>query len=207
MLEHWVAMLQQLPVEGILLAALVVTFVENVFPPSPSDTLLLFCGVLVGLGAAPFVPMLLAATVGSVAGFALMFWLGYQFGVRIVQTRRLRWLPLEMVERVQRWFRRYGYWVIVANRFLSGTRGAISFVAGMSELRFVLTLLLSTVSALVWNGLLLTLGWSVGRNWQQVAHALQLYGTIITAVVVALVGGWFLWNWLQSRRNAERKLP
>jgi membrane protein DedA with SNARE-associated domain len=55
--------------------------------------------------------------------------------------------------------------------------------------------------------LLLTLGWSVGRNWQQVAHALQLYGTIITAVVVALVGGWFLWNWLQSRRNAERKLP
>ena len=207
MLEHWVAMLQQLPVEGILLAALVVTFVENVFPPSPSDTLLLFCGVLVGLGAAPFVPMLLAATVGSVAGFALMFWLGYQFGVRIVQTRRLRWLPLEMVERVQRWFRRYGYWVIVANRFLSGTRGAISFVAGMSELRFVPTLLLSTVSALVWNGLLLTLGWSVGRNWQQVAHALQLYGTIITALVVALVGGWFLWNWLQSRRNAERKLP
>ena len=207
MLEHWVAMLQQLPAEGILLAALVVTFVENVFPPSPSDTLLLFCGVLVGLGAAPFVPMLLAATVGSVAGFALMFWLGYQFGVRIVQTQRLRWLPLEMVERVQRWFRRYGYWVIVANRFLSGTRGAISFVAGMSELRFVPTLLLSTVSALVWNGLLLTLGWSVGRNWQQVAHALQLYGTIITAVVVALVGGWFLWNWLQSRRNAERKLP
>jgi len=207
MLEHWVATLQQLPAEGILLAALVVTFVENVFPPSPSDTLLLFCGVLVGLGAAPFVPMLLAATVGSVAGFALMFWLGYQFGVRIVQTQRLRWLPLEMVERVQRWFRRYGYWVIVANRFLSGTRGAISFVAGMSELRFVPTLLLSTVSALVWNGLLLTLGWSVGRNWQQVAHALQLYGTIITAVVVALVGGWFLWNWLQSRRNAERKLP
>jgi len=207
MLEHWVAMLQQLPAEGILLAALVVTFVENVFPPSPSDTLLLFCGVLVGLGAAPFVPMLLAATVGSVAGFALMFWLGYQFGVRIVQTQRLRWLPLEMVERVQRWFRRYGYWVIVANRFLSGTRGAISFVAGMSELRFVPTLLLSTVSALVWNGLLLTVGWSVGRNWQQVAHALQLYGTIITALVVALVGGWFLWNWLQSRRNAERKLP
>lgn len=207
MLEHWVATLQQLPAEGILLAALVVTFVENVFPPSPSDTLLLFCGVLVGLGAAPFVPMLLAATVGSVAGFALMFWLGYQFGVHIVQTRRLRWLPLEMVERVQRWFRRYGYWVIVANRFLSGTRGAISFVAGMSELRLVPTLLLSTVSALVWNGLLLTLGWSVGRNWQQVAHALQLYGTIITAVVVALVGGWFLWNWLQSRRNAERKLP
>jgi len=207
MLEHWVSTLQQLPAEGILLAALVVTFVENVFPPSPSDTLLLFCGVLVGLGAAPLIPMLLAATVGSVAGFALMFWLGYQFGVRIVQTRRLRWLPLEMVERVQRWFRRYGYWVIVANRFLSGTRGAISFVAGMSELRFVPTLLLSAVSALVWNGFLLTLGWSVGRNWQQVAQALQLYGTIITAVVIAFVAGWFLWNWLQSRSNAKRELP
>ncbi|MEN3027519.1 MAG: DedA family protein, partial [Chlorobiota bacterium] len=68
-MEQWVAYLQELPPSGVLLFALAVTFLENVFPPSPSDVLLLFCGVLVGLGVVDFAALVLAATVGSVAGF------------------------------------------------------------------------------------------------------------------------------------------
>ncbi len=204
MLEQWIATLQQLPPGGVLLFALVVTFVENVFPPSPSDTLLLFCGVLVGIGVVEFVPLVLVATVGSVLGFSTMFWLGYLFGVRVVDMGRLRFLPREAIEQVERWFQRYGYWVIVANRFLSGTRAVISFVAGMSKLSFPLTVLLSALSALVWNVVLVTVGWSVGQGWQEVAHGLQLYGVIITLALLALGIGWLMWWAVRARRARQR---
>lgn len=195
--------LQSLPPEGILAVAFLVTLVENLFPPSPSDTLLVFCGVLVGLGAVDFPAMVLVATLGSVVGFSAMFWLGYQFGIRLVDTRRLRFLPLDALEQVERWFQRYGYWVIVANRFLSGTRAVISFAAGMSKLSFPITLVLSAVSALVWNTLLITAGWSVGQNWQELAHWVQLYGSIITAVVLAFGIGWVLWLRLRARKAKQ----
>jgi len=204
MVEQWVAYLQQLPPEGILLFALLVTFVENLFPPSPSDTLLLFCGVLVGLGAVEFLPLLVTATLGSVTGFGAMFWLGYQFGLRVVDTGRLRFLPWEAIQRVEGWFQRYGYWVIVANRFLSGTRAVISFVAGMSKLSFPVTLLLCALSALVWNALLIGVGWSVGQNWRAIAQGLQLYGTVITVLLLGLGLGWLLWLSVRARRRAKQ---
>ncbi len=200
MVERWIEFLQQLPPEGVLLVALVVTFVENLLPPSPSDTLLLFCGVLVGLQVVEFVPLVLVATVGSVTGFGVMFWLGYVFGVRIVDAGRLRILPLDAIQTVERWFQRYGYWVIVANRFLSGTRAVISFVAGMSKLSFPVTLLLCAISALVWNTLLVTVGWSVGQNWREIAHWLQVYGTLVTVVLIGLAGGWLAWRMWRARR-------
>ncbi|MCS6965171.1 MAG: DedA family protein [Candidatus Kapabacteria bacterium] len=201
MLEQWVTTLQQLPPEGILLFAFAVTFVENLFPPSPSDTLLLFCGVLVGLQVVDFGLLLLVATVGSVSGFSTMFWLGYAFGVKVVDVGRWRFLPVEAIQTVERWFQRYGYWVIVANRFMSGTRAVISFVAGMSKLTFPVTLLLCGLSALVWNSLLITVGWSVGHNWRGIAYWLQLYGTLITLVLLGLALGWLVWWSLRARRQ------
>lgn len=206
MVEQWIMHLQQLPPYGILLFALLVTFVENIFPPSPSDTLLLFCGVLVGIGVVEFVPLVLVATAGSVAGFSAMFWLGYSFGVRVIDMGRLRFLPVEAIEQVERWFQRYGYWVIVANRFLSGTRAVISFVAGMSKLSFPLTVLLSALSALVWNTVLVTVGWSVGQGWREIAHGLQLYGTILTVALLALGVGWVVW-WRVRVRRTKQQMP
>jgi len=203
MVEQWVMYLQQLPPEGVLLVAFVVTFVENLFPPSPSDTLLLFCGVLVGIGVVEFVPLVLSATLGSVAGFSAMFWVGYVFGVRVIDAGRLRFLPLEAVQKVERWFQRYGYWVIFVNRFLSGTRAVISFVAGMSKLAFLWTLLLCTISALVWNTLLITVGWSVGQGWREIAHWLQLYGTALAVILLGLGAGWFVWWILRAQRARQ----
>ncbi|MCS7177216.1 MAG: DedA family protein [Candidatus Kapabacteria bacterium] len=202
-MEQWIAYLQELPPSGVLLFALAVTFLENVFPPSPSDVLLLFCGVLVGLGVVDFATLVVAATVGSVAGFSAMFWLGYLVGVRVIDVGRLRFVPLEAVQKVEQWFQRYGYWVILVNRFLSGTRAVISFVAGMSKLKFPLTLLLCTIGAFAWNALVVTLGWSVGQNWRAIAEVLQLFGTIVTLLVVGVVVGWFLWWRVRTKRSQQ----
>lgn len=163
-----------------------ITFLENVFPPSPSDMILVFCGTLVGLSGVGFVPMVFSATLGSILGFTVMYWVGVKFGVSIKHSNS-RFLPRDAIERAEEWFQHYGYWIIVANRFLSGTRAVISIFAGMSVLPFPQTVLLSGVSAAVWNTILVGAGAALGNNWLQIDDYLSLYGKItITLVLLVL---------------------
>ncbi len=206
MLETLVTYLQSIPPEGVLLFALGITFLENIFPPSPSDTLLVFCGTLVGLGTLGFLPLWIVATVGSVAGFLTMYFVGRFLGKHITQWRIFRFISEDALEQVERWFQRYGYWLIVANRFLSGTRAVISFFAGVSRLRFDITLVLSSISSLIWNALLIYAGALFGENWQTIAMYLEIYGKTITSIIALLVVIWVVrWIYLQSREKQVKE--
>ena len=97
-------------------------------------------------------------------------------------------------------FQRYGYGVIVANRFLAGTRAIVSFFAGMSRMDLWRTTLLSAISAGIWNAILLSLGKFFAGNWREVANYLQLYSVVVSLVIGgALVI--FLWRFLRKRRQ------
>lgn len=190
MLDYAVHFIQGLPPLGVLLFVCFITFLENIFPPSPSDTILVFCGTLIGLGTVGFAPMLGLATLGSVLGFLVMYWVGQRYGTHIIESKRFDFLPVESIHRAEAWFRHYGYWVIIANRFLSGTRAVISMVAGISEMKLSTTTLLSAASAAVWNAILLGAGALLGKNWLRMDEYLQLYGKILL-VVIAVMGAGF----------------
>ena len=72
--------------------------------------------------------------------------------------------------------------MIVANRFLAGTRAFVSFFAGMSKMSLPVTTLLSALSAAVWNSILLYLGMVFANNWRVGAEYLALYSKVATAV-------------------------
>ena len=80
-------------------------FIENVFPPSPSDLVVVFGGSLIGMGVVGFVPALLITTMGSVVGFVLMYKIGDWFGLHIIEQYKLRFLPIEAIHKVEEWFR------------------------------------------------------------------------------------------------------
>ncbi len=161
-----------------------IAFLENLFPPIPSDVLVLFVGSLAGLGSIDLTVALLFTTAGSTLGFVAMYMIGDWFGLKILETGRLRFIPVENVHKMEGWFRRYGYVLIVANRFLSGTRAVVSFFAGMSELPMAITTLLSFVSALMWNFLLLFAGMKLGQNWQDVAFYIETYSKAFTGIIL-----------------------
>jgi membrane protein DedA with SNARE-associated domain len=199
--EYFISLLQQLPPLGVLGLIFFVAYIENIFPPSPSDVLVVFCGTLIGVGTIGFFPALLAATLGGTLGFMTAYVAGRYFEQHFVEGRAHRFLPVNALAQVERWFQRFGYGVIVANRFLAGTRAVVSFFAGMSRMNFAATTVLSAVSATVWNALLLYLGMLFGSNWKRVIEYLALYtkvATIIAAIVIALC----LWWYLRRRRNA-----
>lgn len=201
MLEQIIDVLSGLPSWGVVVAAFAITYLENVLPPSPSDVLLVFIGTLVGVGSAGFGLTLLGATAGSVAGFYTMFVIGRIFGDRIMQSRIAKLFPLDALVRAEQWFQRWGYYVIVVNRFMSGTRSVISLFAGMSHLEPRRTTVLCAVSALVWNSLLLYAGTALGRNWRVVESYFHTYGVAITTVLCVLVAGIILRMVLRKRRT------
>lgn len=174
-----------------------VAYLENVFPPFPSDLVVVFGGALAAMNHGNVILMLLASTWGSTAGFMTMYYIGLWFGTKVIEGKSWKYLPRESIHKVERWFAKYGYAIIIANRFLSGTRAVVSFFAGMSELQIFTTTWLSFVSSLTWYGILIYCGYSLGRHWRKVGVYLETYSTIITGLVlVGAIAGliWYLWR-------------
>jgi membrane protein DedA with SNARE-associated domain len=181
--------LHSLPPWGVLGMLFAFAFIENIFPPSPSDLIVVAGGTLIGIGTIGLLAATISTTAGSILGFLVAFYVGRLFGRKIIEAKRMKWISLDAVHKVERWFRTYGYAIIVVNRFLSGTRAVVSVVAGMSEMRLLPTALLCGVSALIWNVLLLWGGMELGQNWRQLEVYLDEYSRVamITAFAAILL--------------------
>lgn len=186
-MEDLILSLKDLSPWMVYAAVFGMAFIENLFPPSPSDLAIVFGGSLAALGEVSFAWVLVAATAGSTTGFVAMYGIGAWSGRRILERGRISFLPVEAVRKAEAWFARHGLWLIVANRFLAGTRAVVSFFAGMSHLPLPLTTLLCFVSALAWNAILVGAGYALGQNWERIGFYLTTYSQVITGGVVVVL--------------------
>ena len=191
MLETLVTFFMGLPPWGVLALTFAIAYVENLFPPSPSDVLLVFIGTIVGVGVVGFVPTLIAATAGSVLGFSTAYGLGRRYGDAIADSPLVPFITRDLIAKGKRWFDKYHGLIIIANRFLAGTRAVVAFVAGISRLPFPRTVIYSAVSATIWNAILLTIGVTVGSRWRDVDQYIAEYGWVVTGLIVAGLGIWY----------------
>lgn len=201
---EFILSLQSLDPLWVYIALFGVAFVENLFPPSPSDVAVVFAGSLVGIGTIAFLPAVVAATVGGTIGFVLMYQVGKVFGNRILEQGKISFLPVSAVQKAEEWFRRYGYWLIAANRFLAGTRAVVSFFAGVAELDLRRTTGLSAVSSLAWNSILLVIGYTLGKNWEAIGLYLTTYSQVVTGIVIIVVLIWVARFMLQRKNGGTR---
>lgn len=162
-------------------------YIENLFPPSPSDIVVVIGGSLVGTGTISFIPLFIAATLGSLTGFLTAFIIGWQFDKKLIHSGKIKFINIQSVDKVETAFRKWGYYLIVANRFLPGTRAVISFFAGMSRLNVNKTTILSLVSSALWNAILIYLGISFGENVDLIDGYLKTYSTIIWIIMGVIV--------------------
>ncbi|MDT3697593.1 MAG: DedA family protein [Ignavibacterium sp.] len=173
----------------ILIYVLLFTFayIENLFPPSPSDIVIVIGGTLVGTNYLHFIPTLIFATGGSIAGFLTAFGIGWLLDKKLIHSGKLKFINLQTIEKAETAFRKWGYYLIVANRFLPGTRAVISFFGGMSRLDVHKTMFLSSISSLLWNIILIYLGIFFGENVALVDRYLNTYSNIVVAVTAIVI--------------------
>lgn len=205
-LVEWISSLSPL---SIYLIFYLVAYLENVIPPVPGDILIVFGGYLAAEQVIEFVPILVGTSLASVLGFMSMYAIGAHFGDQIEVQRKKFWLmrffDIKYFDKAKRWMARWGQRVILANRFLAGTRSVISLTAGMTKTKVYPTIISASISSLIWNTLLIGLGWIVNENWQVIGGYLKVYGWIILSLLFILAGGRIFYRRYWKRKKKELK--
>jgi membrane protein DedA with SNARE-associated domain len=206
MFQEILSNISQLSPILIYLTIFFFAWLENIFPPSPSDIVVVIGGSLVGAAYLHFTPVLIFATGGSITGFLTAFAIGWQIDKRLLHSGKIKFLSVQAIDNVENSFRKYGYYLIVANRFLPGTRAVISFFAGMSRLNIHLTVWLSLVSSLLWNSLLISLGIFFGHNIERIDKFLNTYTNIVITFTVLVIISLIARNiWNKYKKKSENK--
>lgn len=190
MIEELLAHLSGLTPIVIYVLLFTFAYIENLFPPSPSDIVIVIGGTLIGTNYLHFVPTLIFATGGSIAGFLTAFGIGWLLDKKLIHSGKLKFINIQTIEKAEAAFRKWGYYLIIANRFLPGTRAVISFFGGMSRLDIHKTMFLSSISSLLWNIVLIYLGILFGKNVALVDKYLNTYSNIVitlTAIIILLL--------------------
>src|ERR1035437_5545610 len=203
MIEHILNYIAQLTPFWLLIALTFFSYFENIFPPSPRDLVVVIGGSLIGKGVISFFPTLALTTLGSVAGFMTIYYIGSTLDKKVIKAHKLKFISTEGIEKVEAWFVKYGLGIILANRFMPGTRSVISLFAGLSELEIKRTIILCTLSALGWNTLILYLGMIFGSNVKKVDKLLDTYSDIVLAITVAAVIIFFIRFFIQKKRKKQ----
>ncbi len=186
-LDRFLAFLDTLPDLLIYILLGLSAFVENVFPPAPGDTITAFGAFLVGTNRLQFLSMFISTTTGSLAGFMFLFWIGSLLGRRFFVEGDFWYFKTEDIIRAETWFRKYGYFLILINRFLPGIRSVISIVGGISGLRVFKVFLMAFISSSVWNLIWIGMGYSLGSNWETAkTRIVEIMVTYNFAVLVLL---------------------
>lgn len=198
-LNQYLSFLETLPDYWVYILLGMSAFVENLFPPIPGDTITVFGAFLVGTKRLTFSGVYIATTIGSVAGFMCLFWVGSLLGRRFFMEKDLWFFQAKDIVRAEEWYRKYGYFLILLNRFLPGIRSVISIVGGISGLRLPMAGALALVSAAIWNLIWIVVGYTLGDNWEvvqaKVSHIMGQYNEtilILSAVAAAAALVWLL---------------
>jgi len=191
-LDRFLDLLNSLPDYLIYLLLGVSAFVENIFPPIPGDTITAFGAFLVGTERLSFMGVYLSTTLGSLLGFMFLFRIGGVLGKRFFVEKDYRFFRARDIMRAEEWFRKYGYALILFNRFFPGIRSVISIAGGISKLKVTRVTVLALVSCAIWNMIWIAFGYALGTNWEAVkermAYILVRYNVAVLSLlaVVAL---------------------
>ncbi|GBF74230.1 alkaline phosphatase [Paenibacillus sp. 598K] len=184
-MEQWITQfMEQYGYWGILL----MIAVENLFPPIPSEVILTFGGFMT-TNTGMTVPGVIAfATAGSVGGAVILYGIGLLIDVERLERIVDRYghilrIKREDIRRADAWFDNYGYWTVLFCRMVPLVRSLISIPAGMSNMRFGLFLLFTTIGTLAWNTILVLIGAALGDSWEQVLYYMDIYSNIVYAAL------------------------
>jgi membrane protein DedA with SNARE-associated domain len=158
--------------------------------PVPDETLLTFAGYLVFKQKLAFVPTVLAAVTGSLAGISLSYGLGRSLGRYFIRTIGpvLR-LDFEKMEGVRSWYARRGKYALLFGYFVPGVRHLVAFVAGSSKLPFAVFAPFAYTGGILWCLCFVTLGFALGEEWARTSVALHRFlvvGTVLFCLTLAV---------------------
>ena len=213
-LANWVQdVINQFGYFGVALLVVI----ENVFPPIPSEIVLPFAGFVAQQGASAVnatadaaqsdttvIGMMIAATVGSVVGALILYFVSAAIGperLRGFVERFGKWFGVKSSDlvRAEEWFDRRSVAAVLVGRCVPLIRSIVSIPAGFRRMKLTSFVVLTAIGSAVWNIVLIGAGAVLGDQWEQVGEYVGVFQwLVIVAVLVLLVR--FVVSRLKKRR-------
>ena len=167
-------------------------FLENLFPPIPSEIVLPFAGFSSSQGDLNVVLAWVAATIGALAGAWVLYGVGALVGYeRLLELSEKRWFLLfgeKDLERGERFFERHGAAIVFFGRCIPLVRSIVSVPAGVARMPLVRFTVLTAVGSGIWNAVFIGAGRALGDRWERVeGWVTPAAYTVVALLVVALV--------------------
>jgi membrane protein DedA with SNARE-associated domain len=170
-------------------------FMENIFPPIPSELIMPLAGFTVAQGKMQIVPAIAAGVMGTMLGTLPWYYIG-----KFVGENRLRqwadhygkWLGItsDDFDKAKQWFNRHGTKTVFYCRMVPGVRTFISLPAGFSDMPIVPFLIYSTLGTTAWVGLLTFAGYVLGDHYELVEEYLGVISKIVLLTLIAVFVAW-----------------
>ncbi len=179
------------------LGILLLMFVENIFPPIPSEVIMPLAGYMVAHGSLTFLGATAAGMGGSVLGALPLYFAGRKLGkgrVKRYADRHGRWLTVsgDDIDRASRWFDRHGGAAVLLCRLIPGVRSLISIPAGINGMNLLSFLGYTCIGTALWAALLAYIGYLLGSNFSKLGEYLDpvswvVFGAIGVFYIVRVV--------------------
>ena len=186
----------------VAVAALI--FLENVFPPIPSELVLPMAGYLTHKTDMVLTGAIVAATAGSVAGAFVLYGIGRLLSrerlMHFFETRPMRLLGFkgEDIASAIDWFDKRGQLTVLICRCVPVVRSLISIPAGTAKMNPVRFLLYTLVGSAAWNTVLCTLGAGAGKAWHRITEEAAWVSDIVKIVLLVAAVIAIIW-WVTKR--------
>lgn len=183
--------------------------IENVFPPIPSEVILLFSGFFSTYTNLRVLYMIVASTLGSFLGAIILYCIGKIFNKerlkKIVNGRlgKILFLKEKDIDKADEWFDNKGNKSVFFCRFVPIVRSLISIPAGMSEMPMGKFIIYTICGSMIWNTILICLGYKLGDNWEYVLTILDKYQMVVIVILVIILG-YVIIKFYRKKRKSKK---
>ncbi len=157
-----------------------------VTPFLPGDSLLFAAGSIAAQPGNSLQILILFALLllASILGNQINFWVGRAIGTRIFTTKKSRFFNQKHLEETHAFYEKHGGKTIIFARFIPIIRTFAPFIAGIGKMELLHFSLYNLISALLWIGSLLSLGYFLGSLPVIRDHfSLVIYGVVFISLL------------------------
>lgn len=166
--------------------------VENIFPPIPSEAILLVAGFMTHSSRLSVPLLILTSSFSSLFGGFLLYYLGRILNKerieKIVKSKIGKMLHLKIndINKSIDWFNKKGSISVFFGRCIPIIRSLISIPAGISKMNITTFTIYTFGGSLIWNTLLISLGKIFQSNWIVITKYLKIYKEYV--IIILIIG-------------------
>lgn len=171
-------------------SVLLVAVEEGGIPvPVPGDVAVMYAAQAVPRTFTAWAAIWVALMIAVIGGSSVLYLLGRRWGTQLARGRLGVALHLneERLEKLERWFSRWGAIAVFGGRLLPGGRQPISAAAGTFGVPYKVFLPSTALAAAVWITAFVALGVTLGPKAESILSAHHTITTILVAI--GLLGG------------------